>query len=201
MGVVFKKGEVRRNLLGCLEIALFMPAGATRFSPSPEALKKSFIVPVVLLPLSVATVLTAHPAAGELGGGSAQILAVIYALRLFVYLGLYLGLVYMMAQKMDRIEGFYRFATANNWLVLPVAALMLPLSLSFMAGNHSFAEIYPLMVFITLYSYACTAFMAAHTLKIPMELACFVAIAGMAIHQTSLHVLKFMTAGALMMMS
>lgn len=198
---MFKKNEIRQNLLGCLEIALFMPCGAARFSSSPDALKKSFIVPFLFLPLSVATVLAAHPAAGELGGGSAQALAVIYALRLFVYLGLFLGLVYMMARKIDRMDGFYRFATANNWLVLPAAALMLPLSLSFMAGNHSFSEIYPLMVFITLYSYACTAFMAAHTLKIPMELACFVAIAGMAIHQTSLHVLKFMTAGALMMMS
>lgn len=198
---MFKKEEIRANLLGCLEIALFMPQGAKRFSSSPAALKKSFIVPLLFLPLSVATVLAAHPAASALDDGSAQILALIYALRLFVYLGLFLGLVYMMAQKMDRIEGFYRFATANNWLVLPVAALMLPLSLSFMAGNHSFADIYPLMVFITLYSYACTAFMAAHALRIPMELACFVAIAGMAIHQSALHVLKFAAAGTLMMMS
>lgn len=198
---MFKKGEIRQNLLGCLELALFMASGTARFSSSRDALKKSFAVPLLFLPLSVATVLAAHPAAGEMDSGSVQILAIIYALRLFVYLGLFLGLVYMMALKMDRLEGFYRFATANNWLVLPAAAMMLPLSLAFMAGHYSFAEVYPLMVFITLYSYACTAFMAAHALRIPMELACFVAVAGMAIHQSALHALKFMAANTLMMMS
>ncbi|MCC6597273.1 MAG: hypothetical protein IT559_00590 [Alphaproteobacteria bacterium] len=195
------KEETRQNMLGCLEIALFMPRGAARFSSSVEGLKKSFLLPVILLPLSIATVLAAHPAAGNLNDGSAQTLAIIYAVRLFISLGLFLGLVYFMARKMDKMEEFYRFATANNWLVLPAAALMLPLSLSFMAGNYSFSEIYPLMVFITLYSYACTAFMAAHALRIPMELACFVAIAGMAINQTSLDVLKFVASGTLMMFS
>lgn len=198
---MFKKGEIRQNLLGCLEIALFMANGAARFSSSPDALKKSFAVPFLLLPLTVATLLAAHPDSSAMDSASMQALAIIYALRLFVYLGLFLGLVYMMALKMDRIEGFYRFATANNWLVLPAAAMMMPLSLSFMAGHYSFAEVYPLMVFITLYSYACTAFMAAHALRIPMELACFVAIAGMAIHQSALHALKFMAVNTLMMMS
>ena len=81
-------------------------------------------------------------------------------------------------------------------LVLDGLTLVItPLIALFMNGHYEWAEVYPLMVFITLYSYAYTAFMAAHVMRIPMELACFIAIAGMAIHQTSLDVLKWAAVG------
>jgi hypothetical protein len=197
---MFSKSEIRQNLLGCLEIALFMRSGANRFVPSYEMMKKSFLLPFILLPVSLMIVFSAHPD-GALDTTSMQILGLVYALRLFVYLGVFLGFVYLMARTMDKLEDFTRFVIANNWLTLPAAALMLPLTLAFMAGYYSFTEVYPLMVFITLYSYACTAFMATHILRIPGELACFVAIAGMAINQTALHTLKFVAANALMMFS
>lgn len=182
--------SVKSHLLGCLEVALFMRGGEKRFCASAESMMKSFLIPVILLPLTLLTVFSAHP--GEaLSATSMQVLGVVYALRLFVYLGLFLAFVYTMAKTMDKLDAFYRFATANNWLAIPAAALMLPLLVAFLGGHYSWAEIYPLMVFITLYSYAYTAFMAMHVMRIPMELACFIAIAGMAIHQTSLGVLKW----------
>ncbi len=191
---MFKEEEIRKNLLGCLETALFMRGGSDRFCANRKSMLKSFLIPVVLLPLTLITVLSAHPA-GALNATSMQILALIYALRLFVYLGVFLSVIYCMARTMDKLDAFYRFATANNWLTLPAAILITPLVVLFMNGHYEWAEIYPLMVFITLYSYAYTAFMAAHVLRIPMELACFVAITGMAIHQTSLDVLKWVAVG------
>ena len=194
------KKEIHQNLLGCLEIALFMRAGADRFKTSAPMMKKSFLIPVVLLPLSLAFVLSAHPE-GVLDTLSMQIIAIVYALRLFIYLAAFLGVVYLMARSLDRLEDFSRFAIANNWLTIPAAALMLPLSILQMSGHYSFSEVYPLMVFITLYSYAYTAFMATHILKIPAELACCLAIIGMAINQTSLQLLKTTAANAFMLMS
>ncbi len=195
---MFKKEEIPNttmsNLLGCLETALFMRGGANRFCASRKAMAKSFLIPIILLPLTLITVLSAHPA-GALNASSMQALAIIYSLRLFVYLALFLTVVYTMARTMDKLDDFYRFATANNWLTVPAALLMTPLVAMFMNGHYEWAEIYPLMVFITLYSYAYTAFMAAHVLRIPMELACFIAIAGMAIHQTSLDILKWVAVG------
>lgn len=187
---MFAKGEIRQNLMGCLETALFMRSGTNRFCASRQGMLKSFIIPIVLLPLTLVTVLSAHPA-GQLSADATHILAAIYTLRLFIYLGAFLAFVYAMARTMDRLDDFYRFASANNWLTLPAAILIAPLSIAFMNGHYEWAEVYPLMVFITLYSYAYTAFMAAHVMRIPMELACFIAIAGMAIHQTSLDVLKW----------
>ena len=191
---MFKQGEIRQNLLGCLETALFMPAGVTRFCPSRKSMMKSFLIPLILLPLTLITMLSAHPS-GPLNASSMQILAVIYSLRLFVYLGAFLAFVYTMARTMDRLDDFYRFANANNWLAIPAALLMTPLVILFLSGHYEWAEIYPMMVFITLYSYAYTAFMATHVMRIPMELACFIAIAGMAIHQMSLDVLKWAALG------
>lgn len=187
---MFSQKEIQQNLLGCLEIAIFMRSGANRFCASASAMKKSFIIPIVLLPLTLITVLSAHPT-GVLNATSMNILAFIYTLRVFIYLGLFLGFVYTMARSMDRLDDFYRFATANNWIALPAAIMIAPLVIAFTNGYYEWAEIYPLMVFITLYSYAYTAFMATYVMRIPMELACFIAIAGMAIHQTSLSALKW----------
>jgi len=182
--------SIRQNLLASLEIALFLKKGATRFSNDNKGLKQSFIIPVLLLPLTLITVFFAHPD-GQLANGATQILAIIYTLRLFVYLGLYLGFVYFMAKTLDKASEFKRFVTANNWLTLPAAAAMLPLLALFLNGSHSWTEIYPMMIMVTLYGYAYSGFMAAHILRIPYELAGFIAIAGMAIHQTSLSALKW----------
>lgn len=201
---LFTSHEIRQNLLGCLEIALFMPKGAQRFAADKQTMTRSFLIPLFFLPVSVAIVLCAHPAA--LDTGSMQVIGLIYALRLFVYLGAYLALVFTMTKFLnetaeEHTQDFYRFATANNWLMIPAAALMAPLAISFLSGNHEWAEIYPLMVFIALYSYAYTAFMAARVLSIPMEMAVFVSIAGMAIHQTSLGLIKQVMVSVLQMIA
>ncbi len=194
------KGFIKNNLLGCLEIALFMPRGAQRFCADYRGMLRSFAIPVLVLPLTLATMIAAHPDP-DLTSDSAKILMVIYSLRTVVYLGLYLSLVYVMAKSMDRLESFYRFATANNWLALPATVLIAPLAFMFMNGAYSWDEVYPMMVFITLYSYAYTAFMATYVMRIPLEMACFIAIAGMAIHQTSLGALKWLAVNAIYLIS
>lgn len=193
---MFKKNEICQNLIGCLETALFMRGGEKRFSASRKAMLKSFLIPVILLPLTLFTVLSAHPDE-NLSASSIQILTILYSLRLFVYLGAFFAFIYTMARTIDKLDDFHRFVTANNWLTIPAAALMVPLIIAFTSGAYEWAEVYPLMIIITLYSYAYTAFMAAHVMRIPMELACFIAIAGMAIHQTSLDVLKWAAASVI----
>jgi hypothetical protein len=184
------RSEINHHLLGCLETALLMRSGIARFSSTREAMIQSFAIPVLLLPLTILTVLTAHPH-DDLTTSTSHLLIAIYTLRVFVYLGLFLGFVYTMAKTMDRMQDFYRFATANNWLAIPAAAALLPLLGLFLGGHYDWAEIYPLMVFVTLYSYVYTGFMAMHTFRLPWEMGGFIAIAGMAIHQTSLDALKW----------
>lgn len=196
-----RSAYITQNLLGTLEIALFMPRGAKRFGDSIKAFKYSFIIPLMILPLTLITVLAAHPSSATLSPETAHVLMAIYSMRLFVYLGLFLGVVYFMAKGMDRLDGFRRFAVANNWLTLPAAVLMLPLIVMFINGHYSWDEVYPLMVVITLYSYVYTGFMASYVLRLPYEMAAFIMVIGMAIHQTSLDVLKWVAVEAVTLIS
>ena len=180
----------KNNLLGTLEIALLLPKGASRFSSDSRNFKLSFLIPILLLPLTLITVFYAHPA-GALPDEATKILTVIYTLRLFISLGLFLSFVYLVAKTLDKVNEFKKLATANNWLTLPAAVLMLPLLGLFMSGSHSWAEIYPMMVIVTLYSYAYTGFMIAKVMRVPYEFAAFMAIFGLMIHQTSLGALKW----------
>ncbi len=177
-----------------------MPGGAKRFCADRKGMFKSFLIPLLVLPLTLITVIAAHPDP-DLSTGTTKILMAVYSLRTVVYLGAFLGFVYFMAKSMDRLENFYRFATANNWLVLPATILISPLVALFLNGAYSWSEIYPLMVFITLYSYAYTAFMASYVMRIPMELACFIAIAGMAINQTALDAMKWLAVNTMYLIS
>lgn len=192
---MFSTNELRQNLLGCLEIALFMRGGAERFGTDARAMKKSFLIPVMVLPVTLLTVLAAHPY-DDLTSGTANILMLVYSLRLVVYLAVFLSLIYFMAKNMNRLESFYRFATANNWLVVPMMVLMAAPLIGFFSGHYTWTDVQPLLVLITLYSYIYTAFMATCVMRIPWELAGFVAITGMAIHQTSLDLLKWAAVNA-----
>ena len=200
MRTFIKSLEMKKNLAGALDVALFMPSGARRFSSDKRAFKLSFLVPLALLPLTLITVLAAHPSEA-LAPGSAEILMTIYGLRFCISLGLFLGVVYFMAKSMDRLDAFYRFGTANNWLSVPAATLTLPLIVMFLGGHYTWAEIYPFMVLITLYAYGYTAYMASRVLRLPLEMGGFVAIIGMAINQTSLDILKRVAVEALYLVS
>ena len=47
---MFSKEEIKRDLLGCFEIFLFMPKGIERFEADKERMIRSFIIPFALLP-------------------------------------------------------------------------------------------------------------------------------------------------------
>ncbi len=190
---VLRPHYIRRNLLGALETALFMRSGPEKFSQSLKGMKLSFLLPLLILPFSIIPMIAAHPDTG-LSMTAMNVLAVIYGLRTVIYLAGFTAIMYFLAKNMGRMDGFYRFVTANNFLVLPVAVLMLPLSLGFMSGMYSWEQVYPMMVCFTLYSYAYTAYMSMHVLKIPLELAVFVSICSMAINQSALDLMKWLGA-------
>ena len=101
---------IKRNLLACLEPALFMKQGAERFSVSYIGMKRSFIIPFLVLPLSIATMITAHPE-GNLSGGAMQALAVMYGLRTDLYLAVFCNIMYFMAKNMNRMSNYLSLIT------------------------------------------------------------------------------------------
>lgn len=180
---MFSKSEIKNSLLGCLEVALFMPQAVKRFGTSYEAMIKSFYIPVVLFPVSLLIVfLYPRP---ELVDHSDHIISMMYSLRFAVALGIFLGFVYFLASKIQRTDHFYQFVIANNWLTIPTSVISIPLIIIMTSKGYTSGHIEALSVIILFYTYAYTAFMAACVLRIPLELAVFVMMIGFYINDTS----------------
>lgn len=183
--------------MGTVEAALFMPGCAERFSGRLLALKKSFLVPLSLFPFSAAILIAAHPA-GHLDETSGTLLAAAYALRIVIYMALFLGAVFVMANKLHKGRDFLRFVEAHNWLDLPSFIVTAPLCLAYMAGLYQWEEIYPMLVIGSLYGYACLAYAAARIFRLPYELGISIAAFSLILNQATLDAVKFGMAQALL---
>jgi len=180
---MFQGSEIRRNLLGCLEIALFMPQAGTRFGNSYDEMIRSFYIPVFCFPVILFFFYTLMP--GELTDESHTVISMIYSLRFAISLGVFLGFVYFLASKIERKDHFYRFVIANNWLSLPTAVILIPLLAMMIGDGHTIQEVKALSIILVFYTYAFTAFMTACVLRVPIELAGFVSFIAFTIDTSS----------------
>ncbi len=179
--------EIKRNLLGSLEVALFMPVARKRFGDSAQEALRSFIVPVILFPLTI-MVFYFYPKPA-LSDNSVHVIALLYSLRMALIWAAFFGTVYWIVREVDRKRYFYQFVIASNWLTVPATVIFLPVAWMLMSGTHGWAELYPFMMCLMLYTYAFTAFMAAYVLRIPWELAGFIVFVSFCINDSTLDIL------------
>lgn len=185
----FSAGEVKRNLLGCLEIALLMRKGRDRFGNDYDEAMRSFIVPILLSPV-VLLVIMLYPAP-EISEISRSTLALVYALRMFAVMALFLGAVWWIVGELDRREYFLQFVTAMNWLSVPATVVILPALYLVFSGMYSWQEIYPITAVLVGYSYLFTGFMAAYVLRIPLELAGFITFLSYVVNTHTLEIMNW----------
>ncbi len=188
----FKKGEIKRNLLGGLEVALFMPVARKRFGNSYEEALRSFVIPILLFPLTLLAVYF-YPHEG-LTNDSSHTIALLYSLRLTATWALFLIPVYWIVKEVDRKQHFYQFVVAMNWLSVPATLVFLPVAWMLFSGGHTLQEMYPIIVFLTVYTYSFMAFMATYVLRIPWELAGFVTMISMCVNDSTLDILHWVGA-------
>lgn len=188
---MFTKEELKRNLLGCLEIALFMPIARQRFGNSYDEAVRSFVIPILLFPLSLAAVY-AYPA-DAVAGADPNTIALLYSLRMAASWMLFMAAVYMIVREIDRRDLFYKFIIANNWITLPATLVFVPVGWMLMSGAYSWQELYPFMACLMLYSYGFTAFMVAYILRVPWELAGFITFIGVMVNDNTLQFVHWMT--------
>lgn len=186
---MFPKGEIKRNLLGCMEIALLMRKGRDRFGNNYDEALRSFIVPILLSPL-VLLVIMLYPAP-DISDVSRSALALIYALRMFAVTALFLGAVWWIVGELDRREHFLQFVTASNWLSVPATVAILPVLYLVFNGHYTWDELYPFTCVLVGYSYLFTGFMAAYVLRIPMELAGFITFLSYAVNTHTLDIMNW----------
>lgn len=163
---------------------LFMPGADKRFNGTYNDMLASFVILALALPLMLLGSLVAPQPVFE--AQSQNLISITYSLRFVIALGIFLGFVYYLSTKTDRADRFFRFVTAYNWLMLPSVLLSLPVTFMMASGDAATAhQGLVLSYFLVGYTLSFTAYIAACTLRIPIELAAFVAIIGFQIDNSS----------------
>ena len=176
--------NTKNHLLGCLDAMLFMPGADRRFSGTYNDMLASFVILALALPMMLLGSLIAPQPVFETQ--SQNLISITHSLRFFAALGIFLGFVYYLSAKTDRADRFFRFVTAYNWLMLPSVLLALPVTLMMASGDAVTAHQGMVLSYILMaYTFSFTAYIAACTLRIPIELAAYVAIIGFQIDSSS----------------
>ena len=193
---MFSKTEIKRGLLGCFEISLFMREGIDRFADDKNAALRSFIWPLIFLPFVLFS-FSYHST-----GFSMPLLLSLHGVRMFVSFMLFLAVVYLVSKCYERQQHYLKFITVFNWLNIQSFIFALPILIALIShsyGVESYASYDALVgnyesyaVFMSLLGYVYCAFVLTHTFRIPWELGGFVAIVGMAIDQTALDVVVYL---------
>lgn len=186
----FSKEEIKRNLLGGFEIALFMQNGAKRFGNTYDEAMRSFVIPILLFPFSLAAIY-AFPTP-EIAGASKNMLTLMFSLRLTFSWLAFFGAIYWILKRLDHMEHFYRYVIATNWLTIPATVVFIPVAVLLLyGGDFTWVQLYPFMKFLVFYSYAFSAFMAVHVLIIPWELAGFFVFLTMMIDKNTTDIVQW----------
>ncbi len=175
---MFTAKEIKNNLLGCLEVFLFMPSGIERFGQTKSDALRSLIIPFSLLPITLMVIM----ALPEESAGPMNIVLPIHIVRIFAAVILTLLVIYYLAKQFKREEYFFRFWAASNWCNIMGFIFIMPIIVGLMLG-HDMAAFEAYAVFITLVGYVYSAFIITYCFKLPWEMGGFIAIVGLAIDE------------------
>ncbi len=184
---MFTRQEIKENLHGSFEIILFMRRGVERFqNVSKKDAIKSFIIPVLFLPLVFAVLVKTSA-----DGYSIPFIISVHFVRIAVGVCVNLYILYFLTKQLNRQEHFCRFLVIANWISLFDIILVSPV-LFFIFSGLDLSAIEPYAVFMTLVGYVYMAFIIKSSFRIPWELGGFAAIVGLAVDETLWDIIFFM---------
>lgn len=189
------KQEYSKNpLLGAVETAIFMPQFTERFGNDFQSMLKSFLVPLIMMPLTYIGLYLSHHEQPEIAHlPYSQVASMFFIKSLFV-MGLSFLIIYGFAKVYERLDNFYLTITAGNWSGVFPTLLFLPVLCSMWMGVHSWEEAYPISIVFAIYGYAVAAFVLTRGLNIPWEMGGFLAICLLAVNETAFDILYWFAA-------
>src|SRR5690348_6747391 len=129
----FSRDEIKRNLLGSLEAALFLPALKERFGNSPREAFISFLIPILMFPLTIPIIML-DPLKG-LADNSMNVVVMFYLLHTVLGWVLFFSCLYWILLRMKRHDYFFQFVIANNWLTVPTTLVFMPVIMLLVAQH------------------------------------------------------------------
>jgi|JI8StandDraft_2_1071088.scaffolds.fasta_scaffold102049_2 hypothetical protein len=179
--------EIKEALWGCVEIPLFLKKGATRFTGTLGAFKRSFLIPALIIPLVVMTI----PNPPEYVDRSTEWTLGYVGLGVLLSTIVYLIAMYFFRSKEVTNEQFLKFATGYNWLSLSGFVIQIPLMILAMLGVNTWDDVFAMMALTTLYSYGYLAYMITHTLKMDWYLGFAFAMLDLLVAETMYNISEY----------
>lgn len=173
---MFTKSELKQNLLGCFELALFMRRSVERFDDTKITAIKSLAVPLILTPIVVIMMAAIY------SQSASQILIPLHVGRIFLGQIVTWIIVYWFSKHFKREKYFWRFVTVSCWADIVGFAMLLPIVFGILMG-HDFSTFESYALFNGILGYVYAAFIATHVLRLPWELGGFVAIVSMGVNE------------------
>lgn len=152
---------------------------------------RSFLVVAVTFIFMLLTIPYIHSAKESLQGTSASLLTILFTLKFFIGLVLTLGFVYFFCKIVKRKHNFIKYIAVSNWCSIIPLVLFIPLLILLKLGMSTYNDVYPLIIVISVYSYALAAFIVRYVIDIPWELAVFVTVCILAINEGSFDLLYY----------
>ena len=159
-----------------------MDRSIERFNHTREGALRSFIIPLILLPLTL-TILFIKP-----GEYPPELMVTIHALRFIISFGLFIAVVYYLSLRLNCSDRFYAFVCANNWIGVIQFVFLIPCIVFLLMNPDQWAAISSYAIFITIYSYVLLAYVVKCSLRLNWYLGGFIAIIGLGIDQTVLDI-------------
>ena len=186
---MFSKQEIKKNLHGCLDVALFMPMPNKRFGKTYDEAIRSFLIPLFLFPITLMIVYLSAGSGDD--SESANTLALLYSLRTAASWFIFFGLVYWLTGEIDRREHFYQFVVASNWLTVPATVIFAPVAYLILSQQANWDQLHMFSMCLVFYTYGFTAYMASRVLRLPWELGGFISMISLMIHNGTTDIMQW----------
>ena len=165
--------EIRNALWGCVEIPLYLKRGASRFSGTITALKRSFLIPIIFIPIIIYTI----PNTGVYEGKSFDWQASLMLIQIIIGTAAFAAMIYLFKAKHVMADDLRKCLTAYNWLSLSAYVVNVPLILLAVTGINTWDDVFAMMTLVTLYSYSFLAYMIMRVLRVHLFIGVAFALA------------------------
>ncbi|MCB1840147.1 MAG: hypothetical protein KDI61_07795 [Alphaproteobacteria bacterium] len=170
----FTGEELKRGLIGTLEIACFLKHGVARFAKTTDEVMRSFWIVLLTFPLNCSTVLFLSTQNDGMSDLPAPELIYLEAVRV-VFVTLFNVLaVYTLCIIHKRLEYFPRCLAGMNWLGIIPAIVETPIHIMVWMGAHTLEDIAPLEMIFLVYTLFISGFFIMHSLNIRWPMAAYV---------------------------
>lgn len=153
---------IKTSLLGTLELSLFLKRGVERFENTSKGFWLSWLVPIVLIVPNI--LLSASE--GDFESLSFEAMMIIASYQALVSSFFYLGFVWVLCWPLDRVDRFFRFGAAVNWLSLASLLLFLPYYILHHFSSLGSEELGHLLLVIVGMIVCILTFTAKHVLNV-----------------------------------